>query len=64
MAARTEEITQLLIAWNRGDERACDELMPLIYNELRRLARGYMRRERHDHTLQPTALVNEAFCGL
>jgi RNA polymerase sigma factor (TIGR02999 family) len=64
MTSTPEEITQLLIAWNQGDQRARDELMPLIYNELRRLARGYLRRERPDHTLQPTALVHEAFLRL
>jgi RNA polymerase sigma factor (TIGR02999 family) len=59
-----EGITQLLIAWNQGDQGARDELMPLVYDELRRLARGYLRRERPDHTLQPTALVNEAYLRL
>jgi len=60
----SKEITQLLIAWNEGDQRARDELTPLIYDELRRLARGYLRRERPGHTLQPTALVHEAFLRL
>jgi RNA polymerase sigma factor (TIGR02999 family) len=60
----TEEITQLLMAWNRGDASARDALMPLIYDELRRLARSYLRRERMGHTLQPTALVHEAFLRL
>ncbi len=64
MTSTPKEITQLLIAWNRGDQRARDELMPLIYGELRRLARGHLRRERPNHTLQPTALVNEAFLRL
>jgi RNA polymerase sigma factor (TIGR02999 family) len=64
MTSTPEEITQLLIAWNQGDQRARDELMPLIYNELRRLARGHLRRERVNHTLQPTALVHEAFLRL
>ncbi len=61
MIAKSEEITELLLAWNRGDDRARDELMPLIYDELRRVARNLLRRERPGHTLQPTALVNEAF---
>lgn len=64
MTSTPKEITQLLIAWNQGDQRARDELMPLIYNELRRLARGHLRRERANHTLQPTALVHEAFLRL
>lgn len=64
MISTPAEITQLLIAWNRGDQRARDELMPLIYEELRRIARGYLRRERNNHTLQPTALVHEAFLRL
>jgi RNA polymerase sigma factor (TIGR02999 family) len=64
MTSPPEEITQLLIAWNQGDQSARDELMPLIYQELRRLARGYLRRERPNHTLQPTALVHEAFLRL
>jgi RNA polymerase sigma factor (TIGR02999 family) len=54
-------ITQLLEKWSNGDRAALDELMPLVYDELRRLAGGYLRRERADHTLQPTALVNEAY---
>src|SRR5215831_4988297 len=64
MTSRPDEITQLLIAWNQGDQRARDELAPLIYDELRRLARGLLRRERPGHTLQPTALVHEAFLRL
>ncbi|MCI0336576.1 MAG: sigma-70 family RNA polymerase sigma factor [Acidobacteria bacterium] len=64
MTSMPEEITQLLIAWNQGDQGARDKLMPLIYDELRRVARGHLRRERINHTLQPTALVNEAFLRL
>jgi RNA polymerase sigma factor (TIGR02999 family) len=55
------DITTLLRAWGDGDEAALEQLLPLIETELRRLARGYLRRERQGHTLQPTALVNEAF---
>jgi len=55
------QVTQLLHDWNRGDQRALDALTPLIYDELRRLARGYMSRERVNHTLQSTALVHEAY---
>ncbi|MCA1630341.1 MAG: sigma-70 family RNA polymerase sigma factor [Acidobacteria bacterium] len=54
-------VTQLLERWRGGDEAALGELLPLVEQELRRLARAYMRRERADHTLQPTALVNEAY---
>ena len=62
MATRSSEgITQLLERWSRGEEKARDELMPLVYDELHRLARTYLRRERREHTLQPTALVNELF---
>jgi RNA polymerase sigma factor (TIGR02999 family) len=56
-----EEVTQLLKRWGSGDRAALDDLMPLVYQELRRLASNYLRRERADHTLQPTALVNEAY---
>ena len=55
------DVTQLLVNWSRGDEAALDQLMPLVYGELRRLAAAYLRRERSNHTLQGTALVHEAF---
>jgi RNA polymerase sigma factor (TIGR02999 family) len=62
MAIRTSGgITQLLERWSNGDEKARDELMPLVYDELHRLAVTYLRHERREHTLQPTALVNELF---
>ena len=57
-------ITQLLLQWRRGDPSALEELMPLVYEELRRLARHCMRGERSGHTLQTTALVNEAYLRL
>ena len=57
-------ITQLLLKWSGGDSSAREELMPLVYDELRRLAAKYLRRERVNHTLQPTALVNEAYLRL
>lgn len=60
----TGDITQLLLEWRRGDESALERLMPLVYEELRRLARRCMRRERAGHTLQTTALVNEAYLRL
>jgi RNA polymerase sigma factor (TIGR02999 family) len=57
-------VTRLLLDWSDGDERARDEMLPLVYDELRRLAALYLLRERHDHTLQPTALVHEAYLRL
>ena len=62
--ASQEDITQLLLAWGAGDAAALDELMPIVYAELRKLARSYMRNQRADHTLQTTALVNEAYLRL
>lgn len=59
-----EDVTQLLIDWSNGDQAAFERLMPLVYSELRRLAGNYLRRERAGHTLQPTALVNEAYLKL
>ncbi|HEV7667528.1 MAG TPA: sigma-70 family RNA polymerase sigma factor [Thermoanaerobaculia bacterium] len=59
-----DEITQLLHAWRGGDRDALDRLVPRIYGELRRVADRYLRRERADHTLQPTALVHEAYLRL
>jgi RNA polymerase sigma factor (TIGR02999 family) len=58
------QITQILVDWGNGDEAALEKLTPLVYNELHRLARQYMRRERPGHTLQTSALVNEAFIRL
>jgi RNA polymerase sigma factor (TIGR02999 family) len=58
------QITQLLERWDDGDESALDEITPLVYAELRHLAAAYLRRERPDHTLQATALVNEAYLRL
>jgi RNA polymerase sigma-70 factor, ECF subfamily len=60
----TQEVTGLLIAWSNGDRTALDQLMPLVYRELRRLAHNYMDRERLGHTLQTTALVNEVYLRL
>jgi RNA polymerase sigma factor (TIGR02999 family) len=57
-------ITQLLVRWSSGDQAALEKLMPLVYRELRKLAGNYLRRERQQHTLQPTALVNEAYLRL
>jgi len=61
---KSEGVTQLLKKWGDGDQSALDQLMPLVYNELRRQAANYLRRERQNHTLQPTALVNEAYLKL
>ena len=58
------QITQLLAEWSDGNQAALDELYPLVYNELHRLARRYMSRERKGHTLQTTALINEAYVRL
>ena len=57
-------ITQLLSRWSSGDRRALDELSPAVHAELRRIAASHLRRERSDHTLQPTALINEAYLRL
>ena len=64
--ARTpqHEITQLLAEWREGNQSALDQLYPLVYDELHRLARRYMSRERKGHTLQTTALINEAYVRL
>jgi RNA polymerase sigma factor (TIGR02999 family) len=59
-----DEVTALLLAWRNGDTHALEQLTPLVYNELRKIARGYVARERRDLTLQPTALINEAYVRL
>jgi RNA polymerase sigma-70 factor, ECF subfamily len=64
MTAELGEVTLLLRAMKSGDETAAEKLLPLVYTELHRLARSYMRKERPDHTLQPTALINEAYLRL
>ncbi len=61
---KSTNITQLLVAWKQGDQQALEQLTPLVYNELHRLARGYLNGERQGHVLQTTALVNEAFVRL
>lgn len=58
------EVTRLLLAWRRGDRDALDRLIPLVYAELHRMAERYLRRERRGHTLQPSAIVNEAYLRL
>lgn len=58
------DVTNLLLAWNKGDSAALDRLAPLVYKDLRHLARRYMRSETAGHTLQPTALVHEAYVRL
>ncbi len=64
MSADDGQVTLLLKAMKNGDESAAGKLLPLVYNELHRLAKSYMQRERSDHTLQPTALINEAYLRL
>jgi RNA polymerase sigma-70 factor, ECF subfamily len=60
-ASQPNQVTRLLINWRHGDKAALDDLMPLVYHELRKLASGYLKSERRDHTLQPTALIHEAY---
>jgi RNA polymerase sigma factor (TIGR02999 family) len=64
MEENSKQITRLLEQWSHGDAEVLDDLMPLVYHELRRQASGYLRRERPNHTLQPTALINEAYLKL
>ena len=64
MTDRSSTAGALLRAWGEGDLRARDELLPLVYRELRQRAAGYLRNERHGHTLQPTALVHEVYLRL
>src|SRR5688572_30839633 len=64
MALAPHDVTQLLRDWSGGDQAAADKLMPLVYEELRHLAHQYMRREKPGHTLQTSALVNEAYVRL
>jgi RNA polymerase sigma factor (TIGR02999 family) len=64
MTASSNEVTQLLVAWGNGDQTALDQLMPLVYSELHRLARRHIKKERPGHTLQTSALLNEAFLRL
>ena len=58
------DVTALLVDWSQGDQRAFNQLLPLVYAELRRIAARQLRKERPDHTLQPTALVNEVYLRL
>src|SRR5215216_1814865 len=60
----SQNVTQLLLAWERGDEAARDELIPRVYDQLRRIARHHLRGERAGHSLQTTALINEAYVKL
>jgi RNA polymerase sigma factor (TIGR02999 family) len=64
MSADSENVTQLLQDWSQGNQRALEDLLPLIYNELRHLAHNFLYRERPGHTLQTTALVHEAYLKL
>jgi RNA polymerase sigma factor (TIGR02999 family) len=60
----SRQVSELLANWNKGDAEAREALMPLVYDELRKLAASHLRRERNDHTLQPTALVHEVYLRL
>ncbi|TMB97481.1 MAG: sigma-70 family RNA polymerase sigma factor [Chloroflexi bacterium] len=64
MTGQSADVTRLLLAWGQGDEAALERLIPLVHDELRRIARRHMGRERAGHTLQATALVNEAYLRL
>lgn len=64
MAGIQQEITHLLLKWSKGDTDALDQLVPMVYPELRRMARRYMGRENSQHTLQTSALINEAYLRL
>ena len=64
IAPSSHNVTELLQDWSRGEREALDQLLPVVYNELHKQAARYLRRERAGHTLQPTALVNEAFLRL
>jgi ECF sigma factor len=64
MTDRSSAASDLVRAWGRGDLNARDDLLPLVYRELRRRAAAYLRNERQGHTLQPTALVHEAYLRL
>ena len=64
MTEKADDITQILHEWSDGDAQAADRLLPFVYEELRRLARNYLSKERAGHTLQPTALVHEAYLRL
>ena len=61
MSHSPKEVTSMLIQWSKGDREALDRLIPIVYDELHRIAERYFRRERSDQTLQPTALVNELY---
>src|SRR6266545_6524566 len=64
MTVSSDNLTDLLVEWQRGDRAALDKLTPLVYDEIRRIAHRYTQREREGHTLQTTALVNEAYLRL
>ena len=64
MADAPGDVTQMLIAYSEGDRSVLDSLLPFVHDELRRIAGAYLKRERPDHTLQPTALVHEAYLRL
>ncbi|HEX3229547.1 MAG TPA: ECF-type sigma factor, partial [Pyrinomonadaceae bacterium] len=63
-ASAPQDITRLLFSWREGDDAALDQLVPLVYPQLRQLARRYLRRENPEHSLQTSALINEAYLRL
>jgi DNA-directed RNA polymerase specialized sigma24 family protein len=63
-AQTPQDVTQLLVDWSEGDQSAAEKLFPLVYGELKRTARRYLQKEKPGHTLQTTALVNEAYLRL
>lgn len=62
--ARSNDITRMLVDWSKGDKGVLDQLVPIVYNELRKIAHGYLKGERPEHTLRPTALIHEAYLRL
>ena len=61
---QNQSVTEILVKWSQGDQQAAEHLFPLVYDELKRQAKYYLYKERHNHTLQPTALVHEAYLKL
>lgn len=64
MDSSSDDVTRMLVLWSNGEQAALEQLIPLVYDELRQIAAGVLKRERRDHTLQPTALVHEAYLRL
>ncbi len=62
--SHSQDLTDLLLSWSQGDREAAERFLPVVYDELKKMARGHLNRERRDHTLQPAALVHEAYLRL